>query len=127
MVLTNAEKQKRYRAKKSNALVTERNGNGNAPEPKPLPKVTRVTKMTHAEVDAHILAHPDEVHRCNGYPCRVDYHVNPQDYARRENPAKLNWGVWKDRDELLSDKQKKLGVQHNRVSIPGDWDYVKNI
>ena len=39
--------------------------------------------------------------------------------ARRTDPDSLNWGEWMTADQL-----HEAGLKANRVSIPGDWDYV---
>ena len=46
------------------------------------------------------------------------YYTNPEMYATRVNPERLNWGGPKSFEEM-----KILGLIGNRVSIPGDWDY----
>ncbi len=48
-----------------------------------------------------------------------DYIDNPDDYATRANAAALRWGEWMAMDELA-----EAGYKANRVTIPGDWDYV---
>lgn len=40
-------------------------------------------------------------------------------YATRTDPDSLNWGEWMTADQL-----HEAGLKANRVSIPGDWDYV---
>lgn len=47
-----------------------------------------------------------------------DYYTNPDKYAIRLEPDKLNWGAWIDSEAL-----ERAGLKANRVSIPGDWDY----
>ena len=93
-MMSNAEKQKRYRAKKRNAPVTE--------------KVTRVT-TEQRNVTSSALR----------YACRLDYHVNRQDYIPRREPNSLNWGPWMDSSQL-----EQAELEGNRVAIPGDWDYA---
>ena len=44
---------------------------------------------------------------------------NDRKYITRANPDKLNWGPWMTTEELVA-----AGFRANRVSIPGDWDYV---
>ena len=51
--------------------------------------------------------------------CLFDYEANRQDYATRAEPERLNWGPWMSADELA-----RAGLSANRVTIPGDWDYV---
>ncbi len=46
------------------------------------------------------------------------YHENPDMYAERSKPDKLNWGPHMSMSELDS-----AGLVANRVTIPGDWDY----
>ena len=53
------------------------------------------------------------------YPCRLDYHLNPDDYITRREPGRLNWGPWLNTAQL-----EQAGLKANRVSIPGDWDYA---
>ena len=48
------------------------------------------------------------------------YYDNPEMYAPRTNPDKLNWGGWLEADELSD-----AGYTANRVTIPGDHDYVQ--
>lgn len=48
------------------------------------------------------------------------YRDNPDQYATRTNPDKLNWGPHMDCFEL-----RAAGFVANRVTIPGDWDYIK--
>ncbi len=50
----------------------------------------------------------------------VDPRIGPEVYYHpRTHPECLNWEAWMDVDEL-----KQNGFKANRVSIPGDWDYV---
>ncbi len=46
------------------------------------------------------------------------YYANPDRYATRTNPDKLNWGPLMTMDQL-----EQAGLKANRVSIPGDWDF----
>ena len=48
-----------------------------------------------------------------------DYIDNLQDYAQRADAGRLNWGERMDQEQL-----KAAGLKANRISIPGDWDYV---
>ena len=48
------------------------------------------------------------------------YQSNPELYAQRTNPEKLNWGPYMTVEQLAVS-----GCKANRVSIPGDWDYGK--
>lgn len=47
------------------------------------------------------------------------YQNNPDKYITRQEPERLNWGRWMGLHELEANKLKA-----NRVSIPGDWDYL---
>ncbi len=47
------------------------------------------------------------------------YKANPDKYAQRTHPDRLNWGVLMTASEL-----NKAGLSANRVTIPGDFDYV---
>ncbi len=47
------------------------------------------------------------------------YYANPDRYAPRAMPDKLNWGPWLDTAQL-----EQAGLKANRVTIPGDWDYA---
>ena len=47
------------------------------------------------------------------------YQNNPDKYITRQEPERLNWGRWMGVHELEANKLKA-----NRVSIPGDWDYL---
>ena len=53
------------------------------------------------------------------YASFEDYETNPGDYAVRENPGHLNWGDPMNYHELQVSEFKA-----NRVTLPGDWDYV---
>jgi len=54
-----------------------------------------------------------------------DYIDHPEDYAPRDHPEELNWGIPLNADELKElEKIRKTRI-HNRVTIPGDWDYVR--
>ncbi len=46
------------------------------------------------------------------------YHSNPEMYATRTNPDRLNWGK-----SMTGDQLEQAGLKANRVPIPGDWDY----
>ena len=47
-----------------------------------------------------------------------DCKARPNDYRRRYEPEKINWG------EPLTPRQlKQAGFRANREPIPGDWDY----
>ncbi len=48
------------------------------------------------------------------------YLDNPDKFATRTNPEKLNWGPYMTAEQLA-----ESGFKANRVSIPGDWDYEK--
>jgi len=48
----------------------------------------------------------------------ADYYDRPDQYHRRLNPEKLNWGVHLDMKQL-----KQAGLRANRKPIPGDWDF----
>ena len=52
-----------------------------------------------------------------------DIHMSPESnelqYATRANVDILNYGPWMDADQLKSSQCK-----HNRVPIPGDYDYA---
>ena len=45
--------------------------------------------------------------------------TQPEHYATRTNPDKLNWGTHMNPVEL-----DKAGFKANRVPIPGDYDYA---
>lgn len=127
MAKSNADRQKQYRDKKRNAPVTE--------------NVTRVTKQDTvtltdvAEQFAQDLKgggipivdpYPDIG---TGGPLGISSSPTPiqmqQAMDRRTNPDRLNWGDYMNADELEAYKRKyNLPTYHNRVSIPGDWDYV---
>lgn len=47
------------------------------------------------------------------------YRTCPDQYIPRREPDKLNWGPWMNSQQL-----EQAGLKANRVSIPGDWDYV---
>lgn len=47
------------------------------------------------------------------------YQENPDMYATRANPEKLNWGAYMTTDQLVG-----AGLYANRVPIPDDWDYA---
>jgi len=49
-----------------------------------------------------------------------DYQAHPEDYHRRLDPEKLNWG-----EPLSAPQLKQAGLRANRKPIPGDWDYVE--
>lgn len=68
--------------------------------------VTEIVTKRNGVVDGNDLA-PFNTSPCDAY------------YVPRSNPGILNWGEWMDVDEL-----KQNGFKVNRVSIPGDWDYV---
>lgn len=46
------------------------------------------------------------------------YYSNPEIYATRTNPEKLNWGEPMSWEDMALAK-----LVGNRVGIPGDWDY----
>jgi len=48
-----------------------------------------------------------------------DYQFHSEDYRRRLDPERLNWGAPLDVVHL-----KQAGLRANRIPIPGDWDYV---
>ncbi len=48
-----------------------------------------------------------------------DYHAHREDYAERACAELLNWDPWMDTSEL-----KEARLSGNRVTLPGDWDYV---
>lgn len=48
-----------------------------------------------------------------------DYLDNPDDYAKRTNPERLNWGPY-----MASSELRARGYVANRVPISGDWDYI---
>ena len=48
------------------------------------------------------------------------YYDNPEMYAPRTNPDKLNWGAWLNAEGLAD-----AGCNANRVIMPGDHDYVQ--
>ncbi len=115
--MSKAERQKRYRDKKRNAL-----------------SVTRVTvdddrnahKMLEhqdsAQINGDRNAHIECVPVGDGVMVQVgldDYRTNPARYASRAHPELLNWGKWMNSQQL-----EQAGLKANRVSIPGDWDYV---
>jgi len=96
MALTQAEKQKRYRDKHSNAvMVTNSNGNGNAPV-----TVTPVTMPAN-------YGQPD----CECRHC--------QNNRRQNNRLLINHGPYKTAAELKSNEV-------NRQSMPGDADYQEH-
>lgn len=47
------------------------------------------------------------------------YKENPDKYAPRDKPEKLNWGPWMDLADLTGSP-----FVANRVPIPGDFDYA---
>ncbi len=112
---TAAQRQKRYRDKQRNsqeamakaAGVTAVSDYGVDRNAQRAENVTRVT------VDVR-----NVTVRALRYPCRLDYHLNQQDYASRAIPDRLNWGPWMNSTQL-----EQAGLKANRVSIPGDWDY----
>ncbi len=129
MVLTNAEKQKRYRAKKSNApdspKVTV------SPESN-VQVVETVTESARNVTENPILSESSRESKIStpatptpdsGSETRIasieDYHAHREDYAERACVELLNWGPWMNAAEL-SDAR----LSGNRVSEPGDWDYV---
>ncbi len=48
-----------------------------------------------------------------------DYYANRGDYAERACPELLNWGPWMSASQLATAR-----LSGNRVTLPGDWDYV---
>ncbi len=48
-----------------------------------------------------------------------DYHAHREDYAERACPELLNWGPWMNVGEL-----SEARLSGNRLTVPGDWDYV---
>lgn len=109
--MTNADRQKRYRAKKRNAPVTE--------------SVTRVTPEPDRNAQVNVTGDmtPEVLDKLNrGCDAQdrgwIGLHVY---YHPRTHPECLNWEGWMDAGEL-----KANGFKANRVSIPGDWDYVGN-
>ena len=50
------------------------------------------------------------------------YVDNPDMYARRDNPEKLNWG-----QPLTFHELQASPFTANRVSIPGDWDFKEAV
>lgn len=52
-------------------------------------------------------------------PSLEHYYANPDMYATRNAPEKLNWGPHMDATELAGSK-----FTANRVNLPGDWDYT---
>ncbi len=46
------------------------------------------------------------------------YYAHPDQYAQRTAPELLNWGEPMNSVELTAGP-----FRHNRVTIPGDWDY----
>jgi hypothetical protein len=47
------------------------------------------------------------------------YQANPDMYAKRSVPDKLNWSGWMTQQEL-----KDADLKANRIPIPGDFDYA---
>ena len=76
------------------------------------PEQVKVEHETRTALDAN--AGPPQI----GRPDLEHYQSNPEMYATRTNPEKLNWGPW-----LGSVDLKARSFVANRVSIPGDWDY----
>ena len=85
-------------------------------------QTSHVTELSSGEVaeimDVSVPALEVEV--CGMITGLLHYTANPNMYVERNEPDKLNWGEYMDRDEL-----KRRGFKANRVSIPGDWDYRK--
>ncbi len=46
------------------------------------------------------------------------YYEHPDLYITRAHPERLNWGEYMNYSQL-----QDAGLNANRVSIPGDWDY----
>ncbi len=125
--MTNAERQKRYRAKKRNAPVTE--SVSFAPH-----GVTRKSPAVTVEHERNAETVMACVRTVTGEPCTElgpidhalidgrgglsDYYANPDKYIPRSEPELLNWGPWMNMAQL-----EQAGLKANRVSIPGDWDY----
>ncbi len=47
------------------------------------------------------------------------YRANSDLYIERTDPDKLNWGKYMTYHQL-----QEAGLKANRVSIPGDWDFI---
>ena len=52
-------------------------------------------------------------------PTLEHYQLNPGKYVPRREPDKMNWGPWMNSQQLAA-----AGLKGNRVTLPGDWDYV---
>ena len=87
------------------------------------PSIVAKTGSNTMEVSAGVTPSPDSVTvgdipitRC---ACVMDYQLNPSDYIPRREPDRLNWGPWMNSAQL-----EQAELKANRVTIPGDWDYV---
>lgn len=98
--MSNAERQKRYRARKRNAPVTES------------PESVTVEPERNAPVplgDIRLLADA---------ACLQHYLDNQDKYVPCRESELLNGGPWMSMAQL-----ETAGLKANRVAIPGDWDY----
>jgi len=83
-------------------------------------KLSRRTESVETfQAHAHDKERTVEAHAPTRTASLEDYQANPDDYATRNDPARLNWGPHMDNAEL---EASHLYVA-NRVPIPGDWDY----
>lgn len=105
--LSNAERQKRYRTKKRNAQSDE--------------SVTRVTEDLARNAPLVTVTPWPEGASVWGPECTFDKpRIGPEVYYwPRTHSERLNWG-----DHMSGSELKDAGLVANRVSIPGDWDYV---
>ena len=96
-------------------------------DPLDVPKPHNRGMYTRPDCSVYLFDCVGKVHeRSSGavpHPGRVasseDYQENTQDYAFRACAELLNWGAPMSADEL-----KRNRYSANRVSLPGDWDYV---
>ena len=90
----------------------------------PEPEQTKVEQQTRTDqiweecVTCENMVDENGAAACDGQAILQHSKCNPDKYATRTNPEKLNWGP------ILGAVDLKIrGFVANRVSIPGDWDY----
>ena len=99
--MSNADRQKAYRDRKRNAQRPE-----------------SVTRVTVDEVRNAQLKHT--LRAIGGAALRSDIRIGFDVYYHpRTHPERLNWG-----EHMTGAQLEDAGLVANRVSIPGDYDYV---
>ena len=77
------------------------------------------TSGVMASLNDYLLDYPKKLGEKDVRGQRIKGRV-PKRYHRRFDPERLNW------DKPLNAPQlKQAGLRANRVSIPGDWDFVE--